>query len=135
MLPGHILAWGHNPTVNTNINFLKNDFHCGQMSVNKNKKRVTTNILSYSVVGIVTGYGLDDWGVKVQVPVGSRMFSTSSRPVLRPAQYPIQWVPGALSPEIKRPGVKLTTHLQLMSRSRKCGSIHPLPHTPSWHSA
>jgi hypothetical protein len=26
--------------------------------------------------------------------------------------------------------VKLTTHLQLVSRSRKRGSIHPLPHTP-----
>jgi hypothetical protein len=26
--------------------------------------------------------------------------------------------------------VKLTTHLQLVPRSRKCGSIYPLPHTP-----
>jgi hypothetical protein len=26
--------------------------------------------------------------------------------------------------------VKLTGHLQLVPRSRKCGSIHPLPHTP-----
>jgi hypothetical protein len=32
-------------------------------------------------------------------------------------------------------GLKLTTHLQLVPRSRKCGSIHPLPHMPSWHSA
>jgi hypothetical protein len=32
-------------------------------------------------------------------------------------------------------GVKLTTHLQLARRSRKCGSIHLLPHTSSWHSA
>jgi hypothetical protein len=30
--------------------------------------------------------------------------------------------------------VKLT-HLQLVPRSRKCGSIQPLPHTPSWRSA
>jgi hypothetical protein len=30
--------------------------------------------------------------------------------------------------------VKLTTHLQLAPRSRKCGSMHPLPHTPSWRS-
>jgi hypothetical protein len=29
----------------------------------------------------------------------------------------------------------LTTHLQLVPRSRKCGSIHPLPHTSSWRSA
>jgi hypothetical protein len=31
--------------------------------------------------------------------------------------------------------MKLTTHPQLVPRSRKCGSIHPLPHTPSWRSA
>jgi hypothetical protein len=31
--------------------------------------------------------------------------------------------------------VKLTTDLQPVPRSRKCGSIHPLPHTPSWRSA
>jgi hypothetical protein len=31
-------------------------------------------------------------------------------------------------------GVKLTTHLQLVPRSRKCGSIHPLPHTSSWRN-
>jgi hypothetical protein len=31
--------------------------------------------------------------------------------------------------------MKLTTHLQLVPRSRKYGSIHPLPHMPSWRSA
>jgi hypothetical protein len=28
-------------------------------------------------------------------------------------------------------GMKLTTHLQLVPRSRKCGCIHPLPHASS----
>jgi hypothetical protein len=32
------------------------------------------------------------------------LFSTSSRPVLGPTQPPIQWVPGALSQGVKRPG-------------------------------
>jgi hypothetical protein len=59
-----------------------------------------------SAVGIASGYGLGDQGVGVRVPVGSRIFSTLSRPVL---------------------GVKVTTHLQLVPRSRKCGSIHPSP--------
>jgi hypothetical protein len=31
---------------------------------------------------------------------------------------PIQWLPGAISQEVKRPGVKLTTHLHLVSRIR-----------------
>jgi hypothetical protein len=33
-----------------------------------------------SAVGIATGYGLDDRGVGVRVPVGSRIFSSPSRP-------------------------------------------------------
>jgi hypothetical protein len=31
-------------------------------------------------------------------------------------------------------GVKLTTHLQPVPRTRKYESIHPLPNTPSWYS-
>jgi hypothetical protein len=57
-----------------------------------------------SVVGIATGYGLDDQGVGVRVPIWSRIFSKSSRPALGPTQPPIQWIPGALSPGVKRPG-------------------------------
>jgi hypothetical protein len=33
-----------------------------------------------SVVGIATGYGLDDRRVGVRVPVGSRIFSSARRP-------------------------------------------------------
>jgi hypothetical protein len=58
-----------------------------------------------SVAGIATGYGLDNRGVGVRVPIGSIiLFYTSSRPALGPTQSPIQWVPGALSPGVKRPG-------------------------------
>jgi hypothetical protein len=32
------------------------------------------------LVGIVTGYGLDDRGVGVRFPVGSRIFSSPRRP-------------------------------------------------------
>jgi hypothetical protein len=31
--------------------------------------------------------------------------------------------------------LRILTHLQLVPRSRKCGSIHPLPHISSWHNA
>jgi hypothetical protein len=57
-----------------------------------------------SSVGIATCYGLGDRGVGVRVPIGSRIFSTLSRPVLGPTQPPIQWVPEALSPAAKRRG-------------------------------
>jgi hypothetical protein len=34
----------------------------------------------YSAVGIATGYGLDDRGVAVRVPGGSRIFTSQSHP-------------------------------------------------------
>jgi hypothetical protein len=60
-----------------------------------------------SIVGIATSYGLDDKGVGVRVPVGSRIFSSSRRPD-RP------WGPPNLSNGSR--GVKQTTHLQLVRR-------------------
>jgi hypothetical protein len=33
-----------------------------------------------SVVGIGTGYGLDDWGVSVRLPLGFRILSSPRRP-------------------------------------------------------
>jgi hypothetical protein len=54
-----------------------------------------------SVVGIATGSGLDD-----QSPgrVENFFFATSSRPALGSTQPPIQWIPGTLSPGLKRQG-------------------------------
>jgi hypothetical protein len=55
---------------------------------------------------IATGYGLHGRGVGVRVPVGARFFllSTSSRPVLKPTQPPMQKVPVALCLGVIRPG-------------------------------
>jgi hypothetical protein len=55
------------------------------------------------------------------------LFSNSSRLALGSTQPPIQCLPGVLSLGVKRSGVKLTTYLQIVPRSRQCGSIHPLP--------
>jgi hypothetical protein len=70
-------------------------------------QRLTASAIArptYSISGWVTGDGLDDRGVGVRVPVGSIIFSTSSRLAQRPTQPPIQWVPAHLSPGVKRPG-------------------------------
>jgi hypothetical protein len=57
-----------------------------------------------SIVGIATGYRLDNQGLGVQAPLGSRIFSsTSFRLALGSIQPPIQWVPGALSLGVKQP--------------------------------
>jgi hypothetical protein len=87
-----------------------------------------------SVVGIATGYGLNDRGVRVRVAVGSRIFSTPSRPTLGSAQPPIQWVQGALSPGVKRPG-READHSPPSSAEIKEMWIYTSTPTPSWHSA
>jgi hypothetical protein len=43
-------------------------------------------------------------GVQIPEQLGISFFTTTARPALRPTQPPLQWVPGALSPEGRRPG-------------------------------
>jgi hypothetical protein len=55
-----------------------------------------------SSVGVVTGCGLDDWGL---IPIGGLgifLFNTMSRPAVGLTPPPIQWVPGVLSLGIKQ---------------------------------
>jgi hypothetical protein len=88
-----------------------------------------------SLVGIATGYGLDDRVVGVRVPVGSRIFSTSSGPALGSTQPPIEWVPGPLSPGIKRPGSEADHSPPTSAELNKIWIYTSTPHTPSWRSA
>jgi hypothetical protein len=60
----------------------------------------------------ISGSGYSDW-LRPGRPRGRSsspgrvkifLFSTASRPVLGPTQPPIQWVPGAVPPGVKRQG-------------------------------
>jgi hypothetical protein len=90
-----------------------------------------------SAVGIASGYGLDDQGDRSSSPgsVKNGLFSRSSRPAVRPTQPPIQWVPGALSPGVKRQGREADHSPPVSAEVNKIWIIHPLPHTPSWRIA
>jgi hypothetical protein len=46
------------------------------------------------------------------------LYSKASRLCLGPSQTPNQWVPGTLSPGVKRPGRESDNHLPLEPRSR-----------------
>jgi hypothetical protein len=54
--------------------------------------------------------------------------TSMSRPTLGPTQPPVQWVPGVLSPGVKRSRcVTLTTHPIYCRGCERVGAIHPLP--------
>jgi hypothetical protein len=85
-----------------------------------------------SVLDIATGYELDGRGGRVRAPVGSRIFSFPQLPdwlwdppSLLCLLYNGYW--GLFLRGYSGRGVKLTTHLQIVPRSRKYGPIHPLP--------
>jgi hypothetical protein len=78
----------------------------------------------------VTGYRLDDRVSRVRLPVGAGNFSLHHRvqngSVAHPASYTMD-VPGALSLGYSGRGVKLTTHLHLVPRSKNEWSYTSIP--------
>jgi hypothetical protein len=59
-------------------------------------------------------------------------FSSVFKPALGPTQSPVQWVPGVISPGLKRGrGVTLTTHPHLVPRSRMSRSYTSSPPSAS----
>jgi hypothetical protein len=95
------------------------------------------NLLGAWIVGIATGYAPDDRGVGVPIPEESRFFSSPRRPdwLWGPPKVQYNGYRGLLPRGQSGRGVKLTTHLRLMPRSRQCGSMHPLLYRPSWRNA
>jgi hypothetical protein len=93
-----------------------------------------------NVVGTATDYGLDNWGVGVWVPLGSRIFSSPCHPdQLWGSQLCIQWVAGTLSPGgwVKRPGREAGHSPPTNAEVKKMWTYEHISTslTPSWRSA
>jgi hypothetical protein len=54
---------------------------------------------------------------------------------MEPAQSPIQWLPGAVSPEVKRQGREDDHSPPSSAEVKNAGAIPPFPHTSSWNGA
>jgi len=76
---------------------------------------------------LATGWTIGVQGFDSWRHLGIFLFSIASRPVLGPTQHHIRCVPRALSPGVKWPGRKLTSHVLLMPRSRIRGTLLPPP--------
>jgi hypothetical protein len=77
---------------------------------------------------IVSYYGLDDRAIEVRSPTGAEGFSSSPCVQTGSGAHPAQWVPGVLSPGVKRGrGVTLTTHPHLVPRLRMSRSYTSSP--------
>jgi hypothetical protein len=77
----------------------------GELTITAFSVKLIITTTATAVVGIATGYGQGPGG-RSSSPgrVKNVLFSKSSRPALGSTQPPIQYVPGALSPGVKRPG-------------------------------
>jgi hypothetical protein len=95
------------------------------------------NTLHFYSVGTALGYGLDDRSSRVRFPAGlGLLFTTASRMVLGPTQPPIQWVLGALSLGVKRPGREADHSPPSSVEVRECVELYlHSPNTSSWRGA
>jgi hypothetical protein len=63
------------------------------------------------------------------------LYSIASRPSLEPNQPAIQWVPGAFSLGVKRPGRETDQSPPSRAKAKNSGTIPPLLDTSSWYGA
>jgi hypothetical protein len=90
-----------------------------------------------SSVGIALGYGLNDRGSRVRFPARAGNFSLHrAQNSSGPTQPPIQWVPGAISLEVKRPGHEADRSPPSSAEVKECVALYLHSHnTPSWRGA
>jgi hypothetical protein len=85
-------------------------------------------------VGIALVYRLDDRDSRVRFPAGAENFSLHHR--VQTTQPPIQWVPGAISLGVKRPGREADHSPPSSAEVKECVELYlHSSDTPSWRGA
>jgi hypothetical protein len=75
-------------------------------------------------------------GFDSRLCLGIFLFTTASRTALGPTQPPIQWVPGALSLGVKRPGRGSDHSPPSSAEVKECVELYlHSPNTPPWRGA
>jgi hypothetical protein len=74
--------------------------------------------------GWATSWTISVLGFDSRRRLGIFLFTTVSRTVLRPTQPPIQWVPGVLSLEVKRPGREADQSPQSSAEVKECVELY-----------
>jgi hypothetical protein len=88
----------------------------------------------YSSVGIATRYGLDDRGSRVRLPEGAGNFSLHHRVQNGSGAHPASYLMGTRGYFPVR-GMKLTTHLHLVPKSKNAWSYTSTPQYASSRGA
>jgi len=76
------------------------------------------------------------WMIAVQLPAEAGiffLFAITSRSTLGPSQPPSQWVLGAISPEVKRPGREADHSPPSSAEVKNERSYTSIRHTSLWH--
>jgi hypothetical protein len=77
-----------------------------------------------------------DWWFESRHGLGIFLFTTASRPALGPTQPHIQWVPGALSLGVKRPGREANHSPPSSAEVKEWLELYLYsPNTPPWRGA
>jgi hypothetical protein len=93
-------------------------------------------VIAQSVWRWAAGCTIGVVGFDSRQGLGIFLFSTASRTVLVPNQPPIQWVPGVLSLEVKRPGREADHSPPSSAEVKKCVELYlHSPNTPPWRGA
>jgi hypothetical protein len=80
-----------------------------------------------------TGWTIGVLGINSRRGMGIFLFTIASRTALGPTQPPIQWVPGAFSMRVKRPGREADHSPPSSAKAKERMELYlQSPNTPSW---